>query len=121
MPARPSPGFATSTGTAAASADRAARVRFRRAVTLMLMTLALPGSAQLVAGNKRVGRIALRIWFLTLLTVLVTLVAVLVDRDLAFWLVSNTFAARGAAGAAGRRSSSAGRRCSWTPGGSATR
>src|SRR5690242_3107842 len=36
--------------------------QFRRAVILMLMTLVLPGSAQLVAGNKRVGRIALRIW-----------------------------------------------------------
>ncbi len=42
--------------------DRAARVRFRRAVALMLMTLVLPGSAQLVAGNKQVGRIALRIF-----------------------------------------------------------
>lgn len=42
--------------------DRAARVRFRRAVTLLLMTLALPGSAQLVAGDKRLGRIALRVW-----------------------------------------------------------
>ncbi len=35
--------------------DRAAKVRFRRAVTLMVMTLFLPGSAQLVAGN-RTGR-----------------------------------------------------------------
>ena len=42
--------------------DRAAKVRFRRAVTLMLMTLVLPGSAQLVAGDRRVGRIALRTW-----------------------------------------------------------
>ena len=39
----------------------AARVRFRRAVTLLLMTLVLPGSAQLVAGNRKVGRIALRV------------------------------------------------------------
>ena len=44
--------------------DRAARVRFRRAIALMLMTLILPGSAQLVAGNRRVGRIALRIWMI---------------------------------------------------------
>ncbi|CAM3374126.1 LCP family protein [Nocardioides dubius] len=46
--------------------DRAARVRFRRALTLMLMTLVLPGSAQLVAGRRDVGRIAMRIWFGTL-------------------------------------------------------
>ncbi|TCJ22447.1 LCP family protein [Nocardioides jejuensis] len=41
--------------------DRAARIRFRRAITLMAMTIVLPGSAQLVAGNRKVGRIALRI------------------------------------------------------------
>ena len=40
-------------------ADRAARVRFRRALALMAMTLVAPGSAQLVAGNRKVGRIAL--------------------------------------------------------------
>ncbi|MEQ7128810.1 LCP family protein [Actinopolymorpha sp. B11F2] len=34
---------------------------FRRAVTLLLMTLVVPGSAQLVAGNRQVGRIALRV------------------------------------------------------------
>lgn len=37
-------------------------MRFRRAVTLLVMTLLLPGSAQLVAGNRRVGRLAIRIW-----------------------------------------------------------
>jgi LCP family protein required for cell wall assembly len=42
--------------------DRAARVRFRRALAFMAMTLVAPGSAQLLAGNRKVGRIALRIW-----------------------------------------------------------
>ena len=42
--------------------ERAARVRFRRALSLMVMTLVAPGSAQLAAGNRRVGLIALRIW-----------------------------------------------------------
>jgi hypothetical protein len=42
--------------------DRLARVQFRRAVTLLVMTLVVPGSAQLVAGRKQVGRVALRIW-----------------------------------------------------------
>ncbi len=92
MPARPSPGSLDAHGrpVRAPSAERAARVRFRRAVTLMLMTLVLPGSAQLVAGNKRVGRIALRIWLGTILLFLITMLAVLVHRDLAFWLMSNT-------------------------------
>jgi LCP family protein required for cell wall assembly len=55
--------------------SRASRVRFRRAVTLMLMTLLLPGSAQLVAGNRRVGRLVLRGWTVLLVgAVLVALV-----------------------------------------------
>jgi polyisoprenyl-teichoic acid--peptidoglycan teichoic acid transferase len=41
---------------------RAQQVRFRRALTLIWLTLFAPGSAQLVAGNKTIGRLALRIW-----------------------------------------------------------
>ncbi len=36
-------------------------VRFRRAMVLLAMTLLLPGSAQLMCGNKVVGRAALRV------------------------------------------------------------
>ncbi len=36
------------------------RVRFRRALVLMAMTVLLPGSAQVAAGNRRLGRIAIR-------------------------------------------------------------
>lgn len=36
-------------------------VRFRRALTLLAMTLVLPGSAQVMCGNKALGRAALRI------------------------------------------------------------
>ena len=67
------------------------RVRFRRAVTLLLMTLVLPGSAQLVAGRREVGRIALRVW-------LRVVGAFVGDRaasawswhGFVFWLASNT-------------------------------
>lgn len=38
------------------------RVRFRRALTLCLMTIVAPGWAQLVVGNKWIGRIALAGW-----------------------------------------------------------
>ena len=41
---------------------RSQRIKLRRAVTFIGMTLLLPGSAQMAAGNKRVGRLALRIW-----------------------------------------------------------
>lgn len=64
--ARPAPSSATSPGRAA-SAERAARVRFRRAITLMLMTLVWPGTAQLVAGDRRIARIAMWTWAVLLM------------------------------------------------------
>lgn len=70
--------------------ERAQRVRFRRAMTLMVMTLVVPGSAQLVAGNRRVGRIALRVW-LTLVSVgLVSLLVSLVWHGFALSAALNT-------------------------------
>lgn len=45
------------------------RRRFRGAALLLAMTLVVPGSAQLVAGNRRVGRIALGCWVGALLVV----------------------------------------------------
>jgi LCP family protein required for cell wall assembly len=71
-------------------AERAARVRFRRALALMAMTLVAPGSAQLVAGNRRVGRIALRIWLVSLGTGAVVFGLMLVDRRIGFRLATNT-------------------------------
>lgn len=38
----------------------AGRVRFRRALTLLAMTVVVPGSAQVAAGNRRVGKTAMR-------------------------------------------------------------
>ncbi len=70
-------------------AERAARVRFRRALALMAMTLVVPGSAQLVAGNPKVGRIALRIWLGSIVLGTVVLVAVMLDRRIAFRLATN--------------------------------
>ena len=61
--------------TRESAADRAARVRFRRALALMAMTLVMPGSAQLMAGDRRIGRIALRTWLVLLVLALVALVA----------------------------------------------
>src|SRR5680860_406654 len=71
--------------------DRLARVRFRRALTLLAITLLLPGSAQLVAGRKRVGRVAIRI-SLGLVAVLGVVIALgLIWPGLIYWLLSNTF------------------------------
>jgi polyisoprenyl-teichoic acid--peptidoglycan teichoic acid transferase len=44
------------------------RVKFRRALTLIVFTLVMPGSAQLLIGDRRIGRIAIRVW-LTFLVV----------------------------------------------------
>ncbi len=44
------------------AADESARVQFRRAVVLLLMTVVVPGSAQIAAGDRRVGRLAVRVW-----------------------------------------------------------
>ena len=68
---------------------RARRVRFRRAVTLMLMTLVAPGSAQLVAGNRQVGRIALRIWLSGWLIAVLGLLAGVAWHGFAFWFASS--------------------------------
>lgn len=70
--------------------ERAARVRFRRAIALMLMTLVVPGSAQLVAGNRDLGRIAMRIWGALVVTGVVVVTASLLDHGIAFELASNT-------------------------------
>lgn len=68
--------------------ERAARVRFRRALALMAMTLVVPGSAQLAAGDRRVGRIAMRIWALLLAGGLLTLITSVLWHELVFWLAT---------------------------------
>jgi len=67
------------------------RIRFRRAVALMLMTLVLPGSAQLAAGRKDVGRIAMRIWFSVLLLGGLVFLLALGSHTFAFWFFLNPF------------------------------
>lgn len=67
------------------------RIRFRRAVTLMLMTLVLPGSAQLAAGNKKTGRIAMRVVFGLLAALILVVLIGLISNTFVFWLASNTF------------------------------
>ena len=59
-------------------------IRLRRALTLLAMTLVLPGSAQLVSGSKRVGRISLRIWGVLWLLAVAVVVMGLTNRTLIF-------------------------------------
>lgn len=58
----------------------------------MGFTLLVPGSAQLLAGNRRVGRIAVRIWLATLVVLAFLGVRLLLDRSYALSLaLSPTF------------------------------
>ncbi len=47
------------------------QLRLRRAVTLLVMSALVPGSAQIATGNARVGRVALRTWLASLALVAV--------------------------------------------------
>jgi LCP family protein required for cell wall assembly len=86
----PNPASTASAATSRATADdRAARVRYRRALMLMAMTLVVPGSAQLVAGDRRIGRLATRVWAGLLVGGLVWLVLAAFDHEYVFWLVSD--------------------------------
>jgi LCP family protein required for cell wall assembly len=87
-PVPPVPAFRAHSSTPVAR--RAAQVRFRRALSLMAMTLVAPGTAQMVAGNRRVGLIAFRT-YLGLLAVAVLLgLRVAVDRSYALSLATST-------------------------------
>lgn len=84
------PTVSTSDAGRYSTADRAQRVRFRRAVTLMVMTLVIPGSAQLVAGNRRIGRIATRVWMTVVVVTLLSAVVSVLAHSFVFWVASNT-------------------------------
>ena len=66
-----------------------AQHHFRRALVLMLMTLVVPGSAQLVAGNKRVGRLAMRTWGALVVGMVLLFGLGLVFDTFVFWLLSS--------------------------------
>ena len=87
MPPVTSPGSRTPLSSAS---DRAQRVRFRRAMMLMAMTLVAPGSAQLAHGNRKVGRIALRTWVALLLVATLVLVSSYAWHGFVFWAGTNT-------------------------------
>lgn len=71
------------------SHQESARVKLRRALTLTLMTLLVPGSAQIAAGDRRVGMAALRIWGACLALVFGLVILGLISRTMLFTLVTN--------------------------------
>jgi len=73
-----------------AAQTASSRVRFRRALTLLVMTLLVPGSAQLVAGRRAVGRFAIRVAMTVLGTLVLVVLVGLVWHGFVYWLASNT-------------------------------
>ena len=68
--------------------SRGAWATLRRGLVLLGMTSVLPGSAQLVAGNRTVGTIALRVWLGAWAAALGFLALALVSRDAAVAVLS---------------------------------
>lgn len=68
----------------------------RRALTLLGMTIVLPGMAQIVAGNRRIGRLALRIWLALLAFVALLVLLGLVWRSAVLSIVTSGWFLTGA-------------------------
>jgi LCP family protein required for cell wall assembly len=67
----------------------AAPVLAKRAFLLVLMTLLVPGSAQTAAGNRRLGRIALRVTLTVWALALAAVVLLIVSRSTLISLLTN--------------------------------
>ncbi|XAS67967.1 LCP family protein [Micrococcaceae bacterium Sec5.7] len=73
-------------------AGAAAPVRTKRAFVLLLMTLFVPGSAQIVAGDRKFGRAALRVTLTVWVLVILALVLLFANRSLLINIIANPFA-----------------------------
>ena len=69
-----------------------APVRTKRAFVLLLMTLLVPGSAQIVAGDRKLGRIALRATLCVWALLVATLLLLVLNRSLLINIMTNPFA-----------------------------
>jgi len=67
-------------------------VRTKRAFVLVLLTLLVPGSAQLVAGDRRLGRAALRVTLCVWAVVVLAVLLLLLNRTLLISIITNPFA-----------------------------
>ncbi|KAD3515204.1 LytR family transcriptional regulator [Arthrobacter yangruifuii] len=67
-------------------------VRTKRAFILLLMTLVLPGSAQVVAGNRRLGRRALKVTFTVWAAAIAAIVLAVTNRALLINILTHGWA-----------------------------
>jgi LCP family protein required for cell wall assembly len=61
----------------------------RRSLTLLALTVVMPGTAQLAAGNRRLGRFALRVWLGMWGAVALVVLLALVNRTAALTVVTH--------------------------------
>ncbi|BCW09976.1 hypothetical protein StoSoilB3_12740 [Arthrobacter sp. StoSoilB3] len=66
-----------------------APVRTKRAFVLVLLTLLVPGSAQIVAGDRKLGRIALRVTLTVWALALITIVIAVTNRTMLLSIVTH--------------------------------
>ena len=84
--------MATASAPALPSPQRRSEgIAARRGIVLVLMSLLVPGSAQLAAGNPKVGRLALRVWLGLIVLLLVAGLLALVARSFLIGLYTNPF------------------------------
>jgi LCP family protein required for cell wall assembly len=67
-------------------------VRTKRAFLLILLTLFVPGSAQIAAGDRKLGRIALRVTLSAWVLLVLALVLLLTNRTLLINIITNPVA-----------------------------
>jgi polyisoprenyl-teichoic acid--peptidoglycan teichoic acid transferase len=67
-------------------------VRTKRALVLIILTLLVPGSAQIVAGDRKLGRAALRVTFCVWAALVLSLLLLLLNRTLLINVITNPFA-----------------------------
>lgn len=72
-------------------ASASAPVRTKRAFVLLLLTLLVPGSAQIVAGDRKLGRLALKITLSVWAVAILALLLVLVNRSAVINIMTNSF------------------------------
>ncbi len=67
-------------------------VRTKRAFVLLLMTLLVPGSAQIVAGDRKLGRTALRVTLSVWAVLAATVLLLVLNRSALINIIANPFA-----------------------------
>jgi LCP family protein required for cell wall assembly len=64
-------------------------LRIRRAITLLVIDLLVPGLAQIAAGNRRLGRVLLRCWIAAAVLGIVTAALLVIDRSVVIGLFTS--------------------------------